>query len=301
MDRPITLQARDVRLELWPGRPWLMGIVNTNAGSFSDRDHLASLEQQVELAVSLVDAGADMIDVGADSGVTHGEPTPVDLQVHRVADLVGALVERGILVSVDTNLAAVTEVGLAAGAAIINDVSGLADPRIASLCAKAGAALVLLHTRAAHKEERFPIYPDVVADVETFLGERIEQAGHLGVDRSHLLLDPGIDYTKRPDASAEVIRAYDRLMGLGLGILSGVSRKYFTGTITGQPPSDRLPETLATVAAVRAFPGILRVHDVHEVRRFLDVAEVLDGTRPFPAYDLTDDTLKYRAPAASDA
>lgn len=300
MTAEIVLQARGTELVLWPGRPLLMGIVNTNPGSFSDQDHLASLDQQVELAMSLVAAGADMIDVGADSGVTHGEPTPVELQTRRVADLVAALVERGILVSVDTNLAAVTEVGLDAGAAIINDVSGLADPRIATLCADAGAALVLLHTRAAHKEERFPIYPDVVADVRTFLADRIEEAGRLGVDRAHLLLDPGVDYAKRPDASAEVIRSYDRLMELGLGILSGVSRKYFTGTITGQPPSDRLPETLATVAAVRRFPGILRVHDVHEVRRFLDVAEVLDGTRPFPAYDLTDDTLKYRAPVASD-
>jgi dihydropteroate synthase len=293
----VELQAGSHHFELRPWEPVLMGIVNTNPGSFSDEEHLSSLDAQLAHAHRLLEAGAGIIDVGFDSGVTHGRPRPLDEQLADGLPLVERLVAEGVPVSVDTPFREVARACLEVGAGLINDVSGLADVRIAEDCAEHGAALVILHTRIGHRQERFPEYDDVVADVETFFRERIALAEQHGLPRQQVVLDPGYDYDKRPHHTVETIRAYPRFAELGLAFLSGVSRKYFTGIITGARPADRLPETLATVAAVREFPGFLRVHDVDETARFLAVTEVIEGTRPFPEYTTDDPTLKWHGPA----
>ena len=302
MPPTIHLQAGTHHFRLPAGQPVLMGIVNTNRGSFSDQEHLDSLEAQLDRSMSLVEAGAGIIDVGFDSGVTTGPETSRDVgeQLEAGLPLVERLVAQGVPVSVDTPFREVARACLEAGAAMVNDVSGLADPVIAELCASHGAALVVLHTRAEHREERFPHYDDVVADVEDLFRERIELAVRHGLARERIVLDPGYDYAKLPHETVETIRAYPRFAELGLVFLSGVSRKYFTGIITGARPPERLPETLATVAAVRGFPGFLRVHDVAEVARFLAVLEVIEGTRAFPPYSTDDASMKY-VPEASDA
>ena len=294
----IQLTAGAHHFELGAGRPVLMGIVNTNAGSFSDAERLDSLEAQIDRAQAMVEAGAGIIDVGFDSGVTHGAPRPIGQQLESGIPLVEHLVARGVPVSVDTPFHEVARASLQAGAAMVNDVSGLADVRIAEDCAHHGAGLVILHTRIGHREERFPEYDDVVADVEQLFRERIALAVEHGLPREQVVLDPGYDYDKRPHHTVETIRAYPRFAELGLAFLSGVSRKYFTGIITGAKPPDRLPETLATVAAVRAFPGFLRVHDVDETARFLAVSEVIEGSRPFPPYTTDDPTLKWYVPSS---
>lgn len=293
----VGLRAGAHRFALEPYAPVLMGIVNTNPGSFSDAEHLATLDAQLERAHALLEAGAGIIDVGFDSGVTYGEPRPLASQLASGLPLVEHLVAEGVPVSVDTPYLEVARASLRAGAAMVNDVSGLADVRVAEACARHGAALVVLHTRIGHRRERFPEYDDVVEDVASFFEERIALAVRHGLPREQVVLDPGYDYDKRPHHTAELVRGYPRLAQLGLAFLSGVSRKYFTGIITGAPPVDRLPETLATVAAVRPFPGFLRVHDVDEVARFLAVAEVIDGTRPFPPYSTDDPALKWHGPA----
>ena len=293
----VELPAGRHHFSLRPFAPVLMGIVNTNPGSFSDQEHLSSLEQQLDAARGMMAAGAGIIDVGFDSGVTHGTPRPIEAQLADGIPLVERLVAEGIPVSVDTPFHEVALASLQAGAALVNDVSGLADVRIAEACAEHDAALVVLHTRIGHRQERFPEYDDVVADVERFFEERIELAQRHGLARERIVLDPGYDYDKRPHHTAEVVRAYPRFAELGLAFLSGVSRKYFTGIITGARPPQRLPETLATVAAVRAFPGFLRVHDVEEVARFLAVIDVIEGVRPFPDYTTDDPTLKWTGPA----
>jgi dihydropteroate synthase len=293
----IQLPAGAHHFVLRPGAPVLMGIVNTNAGSFSDAERLDSLEARIDRAHALVEAGAGIIDVGFDSGVTHGRPRPLDEQLASGIPLVEHLVGEGVPVSVDTPLFEVARESLAAGANMVNDVSGLADARIAEECARHGAALVVLHTRIGHREERFPHYDDVVADVDAFFRERISLAKRHGLAREQVVLDPGYDYDKWPHHTVETIRAYPRFAQLGLAFLSGVSRKYFTGIITGAKPPDRLPETLATLAAVRGFPGFLRVHDVDEAARFLAVTEVIEGSRPFPDYTTDDPTLKWYVPS----
>jgi len=275
------------------GAPAVMGIINTNPGSFSDTGHLATTEQQLTAALAMVEAGAAIIDVGTDSGVTYGDSIDLDVQIARAVPLVRELVARGVPVSIDTPFAAVAEATLDAGAAMINDVSGLADPRIAELCAAHDAALVILHTRIGHKQEAFLDFDDVVADVLELFQERIALAEQHGLARERLVLDPGLGYAKYPHDDVEVLRAYPRFAALGLGILTGASRKYFTGVITGAEPPQRLPETLATVEAVRPYPGFVRVHDVAEVGRYLAVMETLDGLRDFPEYDTEVARLKW--------
>lgn len=296
---PVSLPAGRHRFELAPGAPAVMGIVNTNPGSFSDRRHLATTEEQFAAAMAQVEAGAAIIDVGTDSGVTHGGSIAIDLQVRRAVKLVSRLVDAGVPVSVDTPILAVTEAVLDAGAALINDVSGLADPRIAARCAAYDAALVILHTRVRHKQEAFLEYSDVVADVEELFTDRIAVAMAQGLARERIVLDPGLGYAKFPEDDLRVLRAYPRFAAFGAAILTGASRKYFTGVVTGAPPSVRLPETLATVETVRAFPGFVRVHDVDEAQRFLAVRETLDGRRDLPTYDTSEPSLKWVEPPAS--
>jgi dihydropteroate synthase len=270
-----------------------MGVVNLNAGSFSDREHLSTPDAQLKRALTLHAAGAAIIDVGTDSGVTYRGPRPIGEQVADIDAVVGRMVEAGLTVSVDTYEPAVARAALSLGAAIINDVSGLPDPRMAELAAEFDAALVILHTRTAPKTVDYHGYDDVVADVETFLRDRIAVARAAGVREDALLLDPGIGYAKLPEDDLAVVQAYERIGALGHPLLSGVSRKYFAALITGSAPDVCLPETLATLEAVRHQPGIVRVHDVDEARRYIAVRAVIDGTLPYPPYSLDDETSKW--------
>jgi dihydropteroate synthase len=177
---------------------------------------------------------------------------------------------------------------------MLNDVSGLRDPALAELAARTGAALVLMHTRAEPKREAFPDYDDVAADVEAFLRERIDVALDHGVAREQLVLDPGPDFAKTPAQTVAVLRELDRLHDLGRPLLLAVSRKYFLGAITGRPPAERLAGTLAAATwAADAGAAILRVHDVAAVRDALAVKAVLDGRDDVPAFDASDEELKW--------
>src|SRR4051812_22189889 len=157
------LRLRDQVVEI--DRPLIMGIANASPESFSDGAAVGGLDQQVQRALSL---GADIVDVGGESGVTDRPPLPAAEEAARVVPLVERLVARGVVVSVDTWKASVAQAALEVGAAMINDVSGLLEPEIADACAETGAALVVMHTRARPKEKAFPGYEDVMADVLAF-------------------------------------------------------------------------------------------------------------------------------------
>ena len=272
-----------------------MGIVNAGPDSFADSVRLRTLDARVRHALALVDEGADIVDVGGESGVTYTPATPSDVEIARVAPLVARLVAEGVTVSVDTWKPAVAAAALEAGAAMINDVSGLRDPALAEVCAGTGAALVIMHTRAAPKRERFPDYAgDVAGDVERLLAERCAAARAAGVADEQIVLDPGPDFAKTPADTVAVLRALGRLEALGRPLLLAISRKYFLGAITGRPPAERLPGTLAAAGwAADAGAAILRVHDVGAVRDFLAVRRVLAGDEELPAYDRDDEDLKW--------
>jgi dihydropteroate synthase len=274
----LVLQLPGRTLELAPGRPLLMGIVNASPESFSDGSEVSDLAAQVRRALALMAAGAHLIDVGGESGVTNVPPISAEEEIRRVVPLVERLAAEGIVVSVDTWKAPVARAALEAGAAIVNDVSGLRDPLLADACAAAGAALVIMHTRAAPKKKEFPGYDDPLADVLAFLRERIALAAERGLPEAHIVVDPGPDFAKTPAETVEVLRRLGELRELGRPILLAASRKDFIGAITGRGPRERLAGTLAAVGeGVDAGATILRVHDVAEVRDFLDVRERLRG------------------------
>jgi dihydropteroate synthase len=294
------LRLRDRAFELEVGRPLLMGIVNIGPDSFSDRDRLETLEAALGHARALIVDGADLIDVGAESGVTYSPATPPDDEARLLVPLVAALAAEGVTVSVDTYKALVAAAVLDAGAALINDTSGLLDPSLATLCADHGAGLVIMHTRAAPKQRSFPDYGgDVVGDVVAFLGERLAVARGAGLAAEQIVLDPGPDFAKSPAESVEVLRALGALTELGCPVLAAISRKYFLGAITGRPPPDRIGATLAAAAfAVQAGAAILRVHDVAAVADHLRVARVLAGSEPIGDFDADDEHLKWIAPGS---
>jgi dihydropteroate synthase len=186
------------------------------------------------------------------------------------------LAAEGVLVSVDTWRAPVATAALGAGAAMINDVSGLSDPALAGECAAAGAALVITHTRAAPKTKAFPGYDDVVDDVRAFLAERMDAAGTAGVEEERIVLDPGMDLAKTPAESVELLRRLPELAELGRPLLVAVSRKDFVGALTERPPAARDAGTLAAVgAALRGGARIVRVHDVAGAHDYLRVHDAL--------------------------
>jgi dihydropteroate synthase len=237
-------------------QPVLMGIVNATPNSFSDRQRPKDVDELVARALEQLDDGAAIVDVGGESG----------------------LAAQGALVSVDTWRGPVARAALDAGAAMINDVSGLTDESIAVACVDTGAALVITHTRAAPKTKAFPEYDDVVRDAHDFLEERMAAAGALGLAPEQIVLDPGMDLAKTPAQSVELLRRLPELAPLGRPLLLAVSRKDFVGALTERRPADRDAGTLAAVgAAVRGGAAIIRVHDVAGARDYLRVQEALTG------------------------
>jgi dihydropteroate synthase len=290
---PRTLEAGGRRLALG-GSPLLMGIVNATPDSFSDAGELPDLDARVRRAHALAADGARIIDVGGESAFGGRPPVPAEEEAARVVPVVERVAaELDVLVSVDTYKPAVAEAAIAAGAHLLNDVSGLRDPALAELCAATGAGLVLMHTRVAPKGTLLDpeFYDDVVADVRDFLAERVAVAETAGVRPEQIMLDPGPDFSKTPAQTVEVLRRLDVLHALGRPLLLPISRKDFLGAITGQEPRDRGAATLAAVGwAADAGAHVLRIHDVRAAADFLAVRAVSRGDRVLePAEGLTPD------------
>jgi dihydropteroate synthase len=292
----LALQAGSASFALG-GRPWLMGIVNATPDSFSDAGLDQSLEGRVQRARALLGAGADLIDIGGESGVTNRPAIDPAQEITRVVPVIERVAgELGALVSVDTYKPAVARAAIGAGAAVVNDVSGLRDPELADVCAETGAALVLMHTRAAPKEKVLDPTWDgrIVADVRSFLEARIELALSRGVAFEQLILDPGPDFGKTPFQTVAVLRALPELVRLGRPILLAASRKDFVGALTGRAPRERGAGTLAALAhGVTAGANILRVHDVEAAADFLTVSRALDGSEGVDPRLRLDDSVRW--------
>ncbi len=273
-----SVRACELTLELG-GRPWLMGIVNASPDSFSDGGRYASLDAQVQLARELLDAGADILDVGGESASTGRPPVDASEEIELVVPLVRRLAgELGAIVSVDTYKPAVARAAIAAGARIVNDVSGLRDVELADVCAHSGAALVLMHTLAAPRErlQDPDLYGDITGEVMAFLRERMALAISRGVASEQLIVDPGPDFAKTPAQTIRLLAEVGRLHELGRPLLMAISRKDFIGALTGRAPRDRLAGTLAALAhGVEHGAHVFRVHDVAAAADFLAVRAAL--------------------------
>jgi dihydropteroate synthase len=248
-----------------PSQPTLvMGIVNVTPDSFSDGGRFATTERAVAHGVLLAEQGAHIIDVGGESTRPGAEPVEPDVESARVLPVVIALVARGLTVSIDTRYATTAARAVQAGATIINDVTGVTDPAMFDVAAATGAVLVLNHmpTGDPRTMQTAAHYDDVVAQVHTFLAERIDDCRRAGVDR--IIVDPGIGFGKTAAHNLTLLAHLEAFADLGRPILIGASRKRFIGSLGGAAdPQQRDPGSIAAaLAAVSHGASMVRVHDV---------------------------------------
>jgi dihydropteroate synthase len=256
-------------------RPLLMGIVNVTPDSFSDGGRFDSTETAIVRSRELIEAGADLIDVGGESTRPGSESVAASVEIERVVPVIEVLAAEGAVVSVDTTKAEVASRALAAGAEVVNDVTAGGDPDLFPVVAEAGAGLVLMHMQGTPRTmQDNPRYDDVVAEVAAFLLDRAEAAVAAGVDPASIVIDPGIGFGKTRDHNLELIRCLGELVATGWPVMVGASRKGFLGRITGeQDPARRDVATAAVTAlAVARGAAVIRVHDVASSRQAAAVA-----------------------------
>lgn len=267
---------------IWAGltldRPRIMGILNVTPDSFSDGGAHAD---PVAAGLAMVADGADIVDVGGESTRPGAAPVSATEEQRRVIPVIQALAAKGVRLSVDTRNAATMAAALAAGATIVNDVSGLAhDPDAARVVAERGCPVVLMHMRGTPDTmNSLATYRDVVGEVRAELAACLERALAAGIRAESIVLDPGIGFAKLADASVAVLRRLPEFTTLGRPLLIGVSRKSFVGRISGEPdPSHRLGGSIAAgLFAVAGGASILRVHDVRDTAQALRVWHTLSA------------------------
>jgi dihydropteroate synthase len=258
---------------------FVVGVLNVTPDSFSDGGRFLDPGAAVEHALRMAAEGADLVDVGGESTRPGAPEVSEEEELARVIPVLAMLARSRfpVPISIDTSKAAVARAALDAGAALVNDVRALADPEMARVVAGAGAPVVLMHTRGTPREMRERAsYLDVVGEVRAELAAAMARAEAAGVRRDRIVLDPGIGFAKTAGQSVEVLARLPEFLALGRPLLVGPSRKSFIGAITGAPPEDRLPGTLAAVtAAVLGGATFLRVHDVVASRQAARVGAAL--------------------------
>ena len=264
-------------------RAVVMGILNITPDSFSDGGEYLDRNRAIAHGEELVNAGADIIDVGGESTRPGSEPVSLDEEMRRVFPVVQALRVRfpAMILSVDTSKAEVARATLAAGADAINDVTALrGDPKMAEVVRDFSAGVVLMHMQGVPKTmQEAPQYEDVVHEVSAFLKQRFEFAVTMGIDPACVVLDPGFGFGKRLQDNLQLLRHLRRLTLLGRPIVAGVSRKSGLARLAGNPklaPSDRLWPTVALTAWLREQgASIFRVHDVAPNRQAVRMLEAI--------------------------
>ena len=277
-------------------RPLIMAVINATPDSFSDAGQYSTVEARMERTKEVLDQGADILDIGGQSAITGVPEISEDEEIERITPVIEwVAANTNAIMSIDTYRPKVAEAALVAGAHIINDISGLLHRELADLVAKHQAGYVLMHNRGRPKVRLTDanLYEDVVADVISFMDERIEWLTAAGVSQQQLVIDPGPDFAKTPAQTVQVLQHINSLLTYGQPVLFPVSRKDFIGAITGRPPRERLSGTLAAIAHTLTLTrsGIYRVHDIQEVRNFIDVWDVLQGHQELGAEVLLDRTL----------
>ena len=259
-------------------RTIVMGVLNVTPDSFSDGGKFFEPVWAIEQALAIEKAGADILDIGGESTRPGSQGISADEELARVRPVLKALTGQiKIPISIDTRKAGVAEAAIAAGAEIINDVTGLrADPDLAGIAAKHRVPIVLMHMRGEPRTmQNSPFARNVVADVLKGLRRSIEVARRAGVAKSQIVVDPGIGFGKTFEQNYALIARLPELRKLGCAILIGTSRKGFLGHTLGKQPDERIWGTAATVAAsILAGAHIVRVHDVAEM---VQVARVSDN------------------------
>jgi dihydropteroate synthase len=292
MNPILSLAERSIEID----RPLIMAVINATPDSFSDAGAYATVEARMTRAREVVEAGADILDVGGQSAITGVPEISEDEEIERITPVIQWISSNtAAIISVDTYRPQVALAALQAGAHIINDISGLLYPDIARIVAEQRAGYILMHNRGKPKVRLTDanLYDDVVDDVMSFMSERFKTLDSIGVTREQVIVDPGPDFSKTPAQTVEILRSLSTLAGFQRPMLLPVSRKDFIGAITGRPPRERLAGTLGAIghALTISRSTIFRVHDVAEVRNFIDVWDVLHGYRELDKNALLDPAL----------
>jgi dihydropteroate synthase len=256
------------------GRTLVMSILNVTPDSFSDGGRFLDPEKAVEQAQRMVDEGADVLDIGAESSRPYLGAVAVseEEEIARLAPVLPRIVALGVPVSIDSMKAGVASWALRQGAAIVNDVWGLQrDPDMARVAAEHGVPVVIMHNRA-----KADAAIDIMAEIEAFFERSLEIAVRAGIARERIMLDPGIGFGKTPKQSIEVLANFERVKGFGLPLLIGASRKRFIDSVSPAPPDQRLGGSIAAhLLAVLQGAAIVRTHDVAETMQALRVAAAI--------------------------
>ena len=260
------------------GRPLVMGILNVTPDSFSDGGRFLDPAVAIAHARGMVEQGADILDIGAESTRPYGGAQPVSAEdeMARLKPVLPAVVKLGLPVSIDTIKATTAAWALDQGAAIVNDVWGLQrDPAMAPLVAARGVPVIVMHNRDAADPAI-----DIIADVNAFFARSIEIAERAGIRRTHIVLDPGIGFGKTPEQSILCLARLTEFKRFSLPLLVGASRKRFIDSVTPAPATERIGGSIAShLLAVEKGAAIVRVHDVKETVQALRVAAAIEAAR----------------------
>lgn len=260
-------------------RTIIMGILNVTPDSFSDGGLYMDPDLAGRRAVEMVEEGADIIDVGGESTRPGADPVPVEEEMRRVIPVISRLVKEipDVPISVDTYKAEVARAAIEEGASIVNDISAMRmDPGMVDVISESSVGVILMHMKGTPKDMQLnPRYDHPISEIYEFLQERAEFAESRGIDRSRIVVDPGIGFGKDLDHNLEIIRRIREFRSLGFPVLIGPSRKSFIGKVLGLPVDERVEGTGAVVSIAIAYGAdIVRVHDVKEMAR---VARMTDS------------------------
>ncbi|MFZ4539097.1 dihydropteroate synthase [Propionivibrio sp.] len=250
-----------------------MGIVNLTPDSFSGDGLAADNAQAIAHARRQIDAGADLLDIGAESSRPGAIPASLDEELSRLLPVLEALADCGVPISIDTYKPEVMRAAISHGASMINDIFALRMPGALEAVAGADCAICLMHMQGEPQTmQQSPGYGDVVGEVRDFLGERVAVAVAGGISHDRLVLDPGFGFGKTLEHNLQLLRHFDSIAINGLPLLAGISRKSMLGVITGRPVEQRLSASIAAgLLAAQRGARILRVHDVADTRDALAV------------------------------
>jgi dihydropteroate synthase len=267
------------RFSLTLERPLIMGVVNVTPDSFSDGGRFFGTQQALEHARVLIEEGADILDIGGESSRPAAEPVGLDEELRRVMPVLEQLAPGPVPVSVDTCKPEVMRHAIAAGAAMVNDINALREPGALEALAQSQAAVCLMHMQGEPRSmQRDPKYEDVVAEVTTFLAQRVDAAQQAGIARERIVIDPGFGFGKNTAHNLGLLRGLHKIAGLGQPVLVGLSRKSLFGKITGKPVADRVSASVAAaLLAVERGAALVRVHDVAATRDALLVLNAIEG------------------------
>ena len=276
-------KIRRAKLDL-THRAQVMGILNVTPDSFSDGGAHFLKETALIHARQMIAEGAELIDIGGESTRPGAASVAVDEEIARTVPVIAALREEwGGLISIDTSKAAVAEAAIAAGADIVNDVSGLlADPAMAAICAKSGCGVVIMHMQGSPQTmQKSPRYQDVVAEVRSFFEERFATLTAAGIDPLALCFDPGIGFGKTLDHNLALLRALGEISVAGRPLLLGVSRKSFIGKILASDELDAREWPTVAIASNAREKGVM-LHRVHAVRPNLEALRMTEAILGVP-------------------